>query len=294
LCGKTACRDLRGGGQVTGHSTLMAYNFGRKKMDSKNNVINTEQESIATSMDCEDVELVEYLPYILQDFYEIGSSAQSLARIVKENNAKESVKIIDLGCGKGTVLIELAQRVKSECLGIDGIKEFIDYANEQVRMRGITNCKFKAGDIRRTDKIQGKYDFIILGSIGPVYGDYYTTMEKLKPLLCDDGIIILDDGYIEERKDSTHATIGIKKVLIDQIKTAGMEIIKEYLGDEISDKSEYEKQYQDIKIRCHELMLKYPNKKELFEGYIRKQKEEYHNLEEEITCSTMLIKRKIA
>ncbi len=39
-------------------------------------------------------------------------------------------------------------------------------------------------------------------------------------------------------------------------------------------------------------MLKYPHKKELFEGYIRKQKEEYHNLEEEITCSTMLIKRR--
>ena len=161
-------------------------------------------------------------------------------------------------------------------------------------MGGITNCKFEVGDIRRTDKLQGKYDFIILGSIGPVYGDYYTTMERLKPLLCDDGIIILDDGYIEESNNSTHAIVGTKKVLIDQIKMADMEIIKEYLGDEISDKSEYEKQYQDIKRRCHELMLKYPNKKELFEGYIRKQEKEYQNLEEEITCSTMLIKRKMA
>ncbi len=257
-------------------------------------MINTVQESIATAMDCEDVELVEYLPYILQDFHEIGSSAQSLARIVKENNTKEIAKIIDLGCGKGAVLIELAQHVKSECLGIDGIKEFIDYATEQASMRGITNCKFEVGDIRRIEKIQGKYDFIILGSIGPVYRDYYTTMESLKPILCDDGVIILDDGYIEESNDFTHALSGTKKMLIDQITTADMEIIKEYLGDEISDKSEYEKQYQDIKRRCHELMLKYPNKKELFEGYIRKQEKEYHNLEEEITGSTMLIKRKMA
>ncbi len=263
-------------------------------MDSRNDIINTEQESIAASMDCEDVELVEHLPYILQDFHEIGSSAQSLTRIVKENNTKKTVKIIDLGCGKGAVLIELAQHVKSECIGIDGIKEFIDYANEQAGMRGITNCKFEVGDIRKTDKIQGKYDFIILGSIGPVYGDYYTTMERLKPLLCDDGIIILDDGYIEENKDFNHVKTGTKKDLISQINTADMEIIKEYLGDEISDKSEYEKEYHDIKRRCLELMVKYPNKKELFEGYIRKQEEEYHNLEEEITCSTMLIKRKMA
>ena len=41
-------------------------------------------------------------------------------------------------------------------------------------------------------------------------------------------------------------------------------------------------------------MLKYPHTKDIFEGYIRKQEEEYHNLEEEITSSTMLIKRKMA
>lgn len=257
-------------------------------------MMNTVQESIATAMDCEDVELVEYLPYILQDFYEIGSSAQSLTRIVKENNTKETANIIDLGCGKGAVLLELAQHVKSECLGIDGIQEFIDYANEQARMRGITHCRFEVGDIRKIEKIQGQYDFIILGSIGPVYGDYSTTMERLKPLLCDDGIIILDDGYIEERNNFTHALVGTKNVLIDQITTAGMEIIKEYLGDEISDKNEYKQQYQDIMRRCYELMLKYPHKKELFERYIRKQEEEYQNLEEKITSSTMLIKRKMA
>ena len=119
-------------------------------------------------------------------------------------------------------------------------------------------------------------------------------MERLKPILCDDGIIILDDGYIEESHDFTHAIVGTKKVLIDQLTSADMEMIKEYLGDEISDKSEYKQQYQYIIRRCHELMLKYPHKKELFEGYIRKQEEEYHNLEEEITSSTMLIKRKMA
>lgn len=257
-------------------------------------MMNTVQESIATAMDCEDVELVEYLPYILQDFHEIGSSAQSLTRIVKENTTKETAKIIDLGCGKGAVLIELAQHVKSECLGIDGIKEFIDDANKQARKREITNCSFRVGDIRRIEKIQGKYDVIILGSIGPVYGDYYTTMERLKPILCDDGIIILDDGYIDESNDFTHAIIGTKKVLIEQITKANMEIIKEYRCEKISDTHEYKQQYQDIKKRCNELMVKYPTKKDIFVRYIRKQKEEYHHLEEEITCSTMLIKRKMA
>lgn len=256
--------------------------------------MNSIQESIATAMECDDVELVDYLPYILQDFTELGSSAASLTSIVKDNNNNDTARILDLGCGKGAVLREMARQVKSICLGIDGIKEFIEHAGAEARKRGLTQCRFQVGDIRNIGDIKGKFDFIILGSIGPVFGDYYTTMETLKPILDDDGIIVLDDGYIKEGIAFTHALIGTKGALIEQITRAGMEILKEYPGDEIRNKGEYEKQLQDITKRCHELMVAHPDKKELFKNYLQKQEKEYRNLEEAITSSTMLIKRKRA
>ena len=42
-------------------------------MDNK-----TLDESIARAMDCDELELVHYLPYILQDFIEMGSSAEDI------------------------------------------------------------------------------------------------------------------------------------------------------------------------------------------------------------------------
>jgi len=258
------------------------------------NMTKTLQESIAAAMDCEDVELVAYLPYILQDFHEIGSSAESLTKIVQENNRAEIPRIIDLGCGKGATIIEIAQHVKSDCLGIDGIESFIIYAIEQAEKRGLENCRFEVGDIRRIENIQGQYDFIILGSIGPVYGDYYSTMETLSPMLTEEGIIILDDGYLDSNSSSEQALVGTRKELVDQLRLARMEIFREYLGDEICDRDDYGKQYQDIKRRCQELMLKYPNKRGLFERYILKQEKEYRNLEENIICSTILIRKSMA
>lgn len=43
----------------------------------------TLEETIAQAMDCQDKSILPFLPYILQDFWEIGSSANSILKIVK-------------------------------------------------------------------------------------------------------------------------------------------------------------------------------------------------------------------
>ncbi|MBN1184833.1 MAG: methyltransferase domain-containing protein [Bacteroidales bacterium] len=250
----------------------------------------TIDESIAMAMDCETTELVKYLPYILQDFYEIGSLAKSILRVVIEQNTKEHIDVLDLGCGKGAVLCTIAENINSQCIGIDAVKEFIDYANENVKKKGLKNCLFKAGDIRNKELLSGQYDFIILGSIGPVYGNHRETMEFLKPYLKNDGMIILDDGYTENEKE--HSIVIKKEYLLREISDSGMEIVKEYIGDETCDESEFEEQLNKIMNRCNELMIQYPEKASILSDYIKKQEKEYHSLQDDITCSTMVIRRK--
>ena len=249
-------------------------------------------ESIAMAMDCESTELVKYLPYILQDFYEIGSLAKSILKVVNEQNTKEYIDVIDLGCGKGAVLCAIAENINSQCIGIDAVKEFIDYANENVKKRGFKNCIFRTGDIRNKDLLSGQYDFIILGSIGPVYGNYRETMEFLKPYLKNDGMIILDDGYTENEKK--HSIVIKKEDLLREIGDSGMEIVKEYIGTEVCDENEFEKQLINIRKRCNELKIQYPEKESIFSDYIKKQEKEYNCLKDDITCSTMVITRKKA
>jgi hypothetical protein len=75
------------------------------------------------------------------------------------------------------------------------------------------------------------------------------------------------------------------------IAAAGMKISREYFGEEVSTARDYERQLVDITRRCRELEERFPGKKELFQGYVRKQTEEYSILESELVCSTMVIVR---
>jgi hypothetical protein len=138
----------------------------------------------------------------------------------------------------------------------------------------------------------GKYDVIILASIGPVFGNYYETMKILENNLGQYGVIVLDDGYIADENTFHHESVNTKSELLTEIDQAGMKILHEYIGNEISNSTEYDKQLKDIANRCRELAKAYPEKKKLFEDYIYTQKQEYMNLENHIICSTMVISRK--
>lgn len=72
----------------------------------------TLEESVVTAMDGSDSELFSYLPYILQDIWEIGTSPEVIIDLVQKHTKKYSnLKVLDLGCGKGAVLIKLANKV---------------------------------------------------------------------------------------------------------------------------------------------------------------------------------------
>jgi len=247
------------------------------------------ENSIALSMDCASIELVPYLPYILQDFHEIGSHTDSLLKIINDLRPDRKIKVLDLGCGKGAVLCKIAENIDSTCLGIDAIEEFIQYANDYRNQRNLHNCAFRVGDIKNLQGIEDTYDFIIMGSIGPVFENYTQAMESLKTILKEDGSIVLDDGYMENGKK--HPITLEKGELFSQISKAGMYIEQEYTGNEICIKDEFEEQLERIKARCNELIEKYPEKESLFRSYIEKQEVEYQNLENEITCATMVIRR---
>ena len=124
----------------------------------------TLAESIARAMDCDDTGLVAFLPYILQDFFEIGSSAESILEIVRENTTNHrELKVLDLGCGKGAVLLKIAETLGCRCRGIDGIPEFVTEAARRAKEKGLKHCSFTAGDLREEIKYLEKQDVAILG-----------------------------------------------------------------------------------------------------------------------------------
>jgi len=132
----------------------------------------------------------------------------------------------------------------------------------------------------------------ILGAIGPVFGDYYSTLTILSKCLNQNGIIIIDDGYIENDSDYAHPLMQKKEIILQQIKDSGMQFIDEVIikEGEIKDSDDYI--FENLKKRCNKLIEKHPAKSKLFENYIKKQEEENDVLETKVVCSAMLIRKR--
>ncbi len=250
------------------------------------------EESVMRAMDCESIEILDYLPYILQDFWEIGSDPLVMIDLIEKHRGNRGT-LLDLGCGKGAVSVKVAKELGTKCLGIDGVKEFIEFANQKAIEFGVTNlCRFDCGDIRTKIDDTGKFDVIVLGAIGMVFGDYYTTITRLKKHLNQHGIIILDDGYIDDESDYKHINVLNRGELLKQISRAGMHIAEEVVVNRDEPAFDgYNSEFANLKRRCNELAKRYPQKASIFLDYQKKQEDEYNSLKTDIICSTMVLKK---
>lgn len=251
------------------------------------------EESVVRAMDGEDKELFPFLPYILQDTWKIGADPETIINLIqKHKDNLPKLNVLDLGCGKGAVSVLIAEKFKCTCHGIDAVPEFIDEANKKAKHYSVDQfCKFEVEDIRIKITTLPANDVIVLGAIGPVLGDYFSTLTALSKNLNPDGIIIIDDGYIENSSDFTHPLILKQNEVHRQIHAAGMKLLDEVIvpKDKIKDADQFI--LDNMKKRCLELIEKHPGRQNLFQDYIRKQEEEIDVLENKIICSTMVLKR---
>ena len=255
----------------------------------------TVEESVVNAMDGSDKEIFPYLPYILQDLWEIGADPDVIIQLIEDQfTVYKNLKVLDLGCGKGAVSIKVAEKFGCHCYGIDAIPEFIDYAQEKAfeyKVGGL--CKFEVADIREKVKSIPAYDIIILGAIGPVFGDFYTTLTTLSKCLNNKGIFIIDDGYLENDDDHHHPVIQKLGTIVQQIDSAGMQLVENDIIQKEAMEDANGFMLEQLRKRCYELIDRYPDKKGLFLNYVKEQEEESAFLESKVTCSTMVIKRKM-
>ena len=253
----------------------------------------TLEESVVRAMDGRDIGLFPFLPYIFQDVWELGAFPDTVIELIRRHVAKRSdISFLDLGCGKGAVSVKVAKEFGYKCLGIDAVREFIYEAKRKAEEYGVLDiCEFRTGDIREEARNYMDFDVVMLGSIGPVMGDHFTTLAALSGVIKRGGVIIIDDGYIEDGSNFTHHSSQKKADVMRQIKEAGMVVVEEKFidRDEITkfEKDIFSKLYQ----RCLELSEQYPDKKDLFLEYVKEQKEEGGFLLNEFTCSTMVLRK---
>lgn len=250
------------------------------------------EESVVTAMDGTDKKLFPFLPYIFQDIWEIGADPNVIISLIrKELDNFPNPKVLDLGCGKGAVSIKIAQQLNCMCHGLDAVPQFIDEANKKAREYKVNHlCKFEVADIREAVNTLPAYDIIILGAIGTVFGDYNSTLTVLSKHLNKNGLIIMDDSYIEDNSKFVHPLIQKLETIHQQIEASGMQLVDEVIFDKMDIKDSDDHIFSSLEKRCLELIRKYPHNKQIFENYIEKQREENYILENKVVSSTLVIK----
>ena len=247
------------------------------------------EEKLAKSLTAETIELIPYLPYLLQDLWELGSSPKDIIDMtLKHIQISEKTKVLDLACGKGAVSVHFAKATGCKVKGIDIIADFIEFADKKAREYGVEKlCEFRVGDINEAVKIEKDYDIVILGAVGDVLGNPEETIQKLKSTVKSGGYIFIDDAYGKDESDERYPTREKWRVIF---KNVGVKLIDEKIigNDELS--SINDEQQAFIVRRANELKEKHPEKVHLFESYIKSQQAECDELENDIWGVTLLLR----
>ena len=245
------------------------------------------EDKVVKSLDGEDKELYDFVSYLLQDLWEIGSSPEVIIDMVKKHIGESNMSVLDLGCGKDAVSLKLAKAVGCRVKGIDAVKDFIYYARDKAKEYEVNNiCKFEVGDIRECH--EENYDLVVFGACGDIFGDLDITITKLKTMVKNGGFIIIDDAFCEDHKKIdgylTHEEV------INTFKKNKVELIEEDIISDEELKEINDANNRNIAQRANELKIKHPDKGRIFDNYIRKQLEECEVLENEVKCVTWLLK----
>jgi len=251
------------------------------------------QKSVIESLDgSANPELYPYLPYILQDVWELGTNPQSVVELVEKHINRRPLKIVDLGCGKGAVSIRLAEAFDCQVYGIDGLPEFIDEARKFAEKYEVADkCRFEAGDARLRIHELKDYDVAILGAVGQIFGNMHETLTIVGKILNPGGYIIIDDGWIPDESTSDDKRYLRKSAFYDQIAKSGFKIVEEKSFKQEFIDSANDDIFAAMKMRVDELIVKEPQNRAIFEHYIEVQQHEIQLMATEVVCALWLLKK---
>lgn len=253
-------------------------------------------EKLAQSLTSDETGIIPFLPYILQDFWELGSSPTDMLALFKEHIAiDKDMRVLDLACGKGAVSVQLAKELGIRFKGVDLLPEFIDFAIEKAGEYGVSElCEFAVQDVNASVARERGYDCCIFGAVGDILGDYRETVSKLRETVRPGGYIIIDDAYVEDDEansrlqfDKPYPTYG---QWLQCFEKSGLSLIECRPNPETTPES-VEKDMIRITRRANELMERYPARRQMFEQYIINQQNEYSDLENALIGATWLVRR---
>jgi 2-polyprenyl-3-methyl-5-hydroxy-6-metoxy-1,4-benzoquinol methylase len=238
-----------------------------------------------------EVEAVEFLPYLLQDLWALGSYPDQIIKVISELSlGKEKAKFLDLGCGNGALSISIAEKFNCNVKGIDAFSAFIEKAKVKASEKNVSNLtSFICGDVKELIENEKDYDVVILSSVGPIWDDYSTAVKKIRKSLKPFGYLILEEGFIAD--NIINENYLSHKEIVEQIISSGDEIVKEIIFPREWLVELNKQNNKFIQQRAAELYNKYPDKVDIIKQYVDGQVSECEFLEKNFQSALWVLKK---
>jgi 2-polyprenyl-3-methyl-5-hydroxy-6-metoxy-1,4-benzoquinol methylase len=127
------------------------------------------------------------------DFY-FKTSAKKVTNLISNKYiTNNTLSILDLGCGTGTLLTYLSQRLPSaKLVGLDLSSEMLKQATNKINKFQLKNIDFRNIDVNQFETAE-KFDIITCLNSFHHYSNHNQIIKKIHSLLNDNGIFILVD-----------------------------------------------------------------------------------------------------
>ena len=155
------------------------------------------EAKLAKSLTAQTPELIPYLPYLLMDIWDLGSSPEDMRTLIESHlPSPHKLHMIDMGCAKGAAPVYLAKTLGCHVKGIDIIPDFIEKAVEHAQNNGVSDlCEFTVGDINEAVLVERNYDVAILDAIMDVLGTPAQTIRMIRHVIKESGYLLINDAY---------------------------------------------------------------------------------------------------
>lgn len=245
-----------------------------------------DKEAFGQSLSADEPAIIEYLPYLLQDLWSLGGRPELAINMLQGIQLKDPV-VLDLGCGKGSSLIQIVAHLGGLGLGVDCVPAFINDATCRAQeWRVASQVTFRIEDLVDTIKKERDYDLVVYGMDSDVLGTHQECLSTLKSVLKPAGYLFLEIVYANTATNPSNET---EKTFKSAVTTSGFRIVQEQIWSQDFVKKDNLENTQKIALRTMELIEKFPQKRAIFETYLQSQKTECKELETNYQCVSVLL-----
>jgi 2-polyprenyl-3-methyl-5-hydroxy-6-metoxy-1,4-benzoquinol methylase len=253
------------------------------------------EEQVATALETTP-ELLPFLPELLADLDELGTEARDIVELLRPLGLPAGARVLDLGCGKGTVALALARELGLRVLGVDGFAPFVEEARRRAEERGLSAlCEFRQGDLREAvDEVEG-VEAVMLLAVGPVLGDAAETVGALRRCVRPGGYVVINDCYVAEGVglEASRDLAGYAHLeeTRRRMQSQGDRLVREVLPSTEETDAYNASNTELIRRRAEAIALRQPEAAEWVRGFVAEQERQSRLLTTDLLNALWLLRR---